>query len=58
MDTHGQAMPLVGTPMRFDGQRPGSPLPPPMLDQHGQALRQALACDPSWPAAEAERQRR
>ena len=45
-------MPMVGTPMRFDGQRPEAELPPPQLDEHGDALRRALALGAGWPAAE------
>jgi crotonobetainyl-CoA:carnitine CoA-transferase CaiB-like acyl-CoA transferase len=44
--------PLVGTPMRFDGVRPVADLPPPHLDEHGPALRAALATGQGWPSAE------
>ena len=36
-------MPLVGTPMCFDGLRPSAELPPPQLDEHGDAIRHALS---------------
>ncbi|MBL0088755.1 MAG: CoA transferase [Ideonella sp.] len=42
-------MPMVGTPMRFDGQRPVADQPPPHLDEHGDALRAALARGEAWP---------
>ncbi|MBL0148100.1 MAG: CoA transferase [Ideonella sp.] len=42
-------MPMVGTPMRFDGQRPVADQPPPHLDEHGEALREALARGEGWP---------
>ena len=43
-------IPMLATPMRFDGQRPVAPLAPPRLDEHGQAIRQALADQPGWPS--------
>ena len=46
----GQAMPLVANPMRFDGQRALADQAPPALDEHGQALREALARHTGWPA--------
>ena len=46
-----EGMPMVATPMRFDGQRPCAALPPPQLDEHGDAIRQALAHGPGWPQA-------
>ena len=42
-------MPMIATPMRFDGQRPVADLAPPQLDQHGDAIRAALALDAAWP---------
>jgi crotonobetainyl-CoA:carnitine CoA-transferase CaiB-like acyl-CoA transferase len=42
-------MPMVGTPMRFDGQRPVADQAPPHLDEHGEALREALARGEGWP---------
>ena len=42
-------MPLVGNPMRFDGQRALADQPPPGLDEHGDALREALAQHKGWP---------
>lgn len=38
-DEMGRAVPMVGNPMRFDGQRPAAALPPPQLDEHGDAVR-------------------
>lgn len=43
--------PTVATPMRFDGERPVAARPPPALDEHGAAIRAALARGESWPAA-------
>ena len=42
-------MPMIATPMRFDGQRPVADLAPPQLDQHGDAIRAALAKSDDWP---------
>ncbi|NRF67601.1 CoA transferase [Aquincola sp. S2] len=42
--------PMVASPMRFDGQRALADLPPPQLDEHGDALRAALARDGGWPS--------
>ena len=44
-------MPLVAHPMRFDGQRAVADQPPATLDQHGDAIRAALAKGKGWPAA-------
>jgi crotonobetainyl-CoA:carnitine CoA-transferase CaiB-like acyl-CoA transferase len=41
--------PMVAQPMRVDGQRPLAARRPPRLDEHGPALRAALALDPHWP---------
>jgi crotonobetainyl-CoA:carnitine CoA-transferase CaiB-like acyl-CoA transferase len=61
-DADGAAVPMVGNPMRFDGQRPSAELAPPQLDQHGAAIRSALAdaasspaSAPVWPAPQFER---
>ena len=43
-------MPMVPNPMRFDGQRAMAEQPPPGLDEHGDALRQALRQGQGWPA--------
>jgi crotonobetainyl-CoA:carnitine CoA-transferase CaiB-like acyl-CoA transferase len=43
-------IPMVATPMRFDGVRPVAPLAPPQLDEHGKAIRQALIDEPGWPS--------
>jgi crotonobetainyl-CoA:carnitine CoA-transferase CaiB-like acyl-CoA transferase len=47
----GRAMPMVPTPVLFDGQRAMAPRAPPALDEHGAALRAALAAHADWPAA-------
>ena len=44
-------LPMVAQPMRFDGQRPVSALPPPGLDAHGPAIRAQLAAGADWPEA-------
>jgi crotonobetainyl-CoA:carnitine CoA-transferase CaiB-like acyl-CoA transferase len=44
-------VPMVASPMRFDGERAISALPPPALDEHGAALRQALSAGAGWPAS-------
>jgi crotonobetainyl-CoA:carnitine CoA-transferase CaiB-like acyl-CoA transferase len=46
----GRAMPGVANPMRFDGQRAQADLPPPALDEQGDAVRAALARHAGWPA--------
>ena len=43
-------MPMVPNPMRFDGQRAMALQPPPGLDEHGDALREALRQGQGWPA--------
>ena len=48
---HGQAMPLVANPMRFDGERAIADQPPPGLDGQGDAIRAALARHEGWPKA-------
>jgi hypothetical protein len=40
----------VLTPMRFDGQRPMAPCPPPHLDADGEAVRAAAQAG-HWPGA-------
>ena len=42
-------MPMVPNPMRFDGQRAMARQPPPGLDEHGAALREALRQGQGWP---------
>ena len=49
-NAHGN-LPMIATPMRFDNVRPVADLPPPELDQHGDAIRAALGRSPDWPAA-------
>jgi crotonobetainyl-CoA:carnitine CoA-transferase CaiB-like acyl-CoA transferase len=49
-DPQRREVPMVGTPMRFDGVRPSATLPPPTLDEHGDALRRALSQNSGWPA--------
>jgi crotonobetainyl-CoA:carnitine CoA-transferase CaiB-like acyl-CoA transferase len=45
---HG--IPTVPTPMRFDNERPVADLVPPGLDEHGDAIRAALAAGTGWPS--------
>jgi crotonobetainyl-CoA:carnitine CoA-transferase CaiB-like acyl-CoA transferase len=52
MQVDVQGVPMIANPMRFDGQRAQADLPPPRLDEHGPALRAALARDGHWPARE------
>ncbi len=47
VDVHG--IPMIANPMRFDGQRPQADQAPPRLDEHGAAIREALARDGRWP---------
>ena len=42
-------VPMVASPMRFDGQRAVSDLPPPALDEHGEDVRARLAAGDGWP---------
>ncbi len=46
----GRAMPQIPNPMRFDGERAFADLPPPRIDQDGDAIRAALAAGTGWPA--------
>jgi crotonobetainyl-CoA:carnitine CoA-transferase CaiB-like acyl-CoA transferase len=46
-------VPMVASPMRFDGERAISDLPPPRLDEHGGSVRQALATGKGWPTPHA-----
>ncbi len=39
-------MPMVATPMRFDGQRPVATQPPPRLDEHGDEVRRGQTWRP------------
>lgn len=50
MRVETDGIPMLATPMRFDGQRPVAPLAPPRLDEHGEAIRQALADQAGWPS--------
>ena len=45
----GRSAPQVPSPVVFDGERAIATVPPPTLDQHGAALRAALAERPGWP---------
>jgi crotonobetainyl-CoA:carnitine CoA-transferase CaiB-like acyl-CoA transferase len=38
-------MPMVGSPIRLDGERTDAPLPPPALGEHGDMLREWLSED-------------
>jgi crotonobetainyl-CoA:carnitine CoA-transferase CaiB-like acyl-CoA transferase len=42
--------PMVAAPMCFDGHRPVADRAPPHLDEHGEAIRAALARTDDWPA--------
>jgi len=44
------SVPMVAAPMRVDGERPVADRRPPALDEHGQAIRAALASGQGWPA--------
>ena len=44
-----QPMPLVASPMRFDGERAIADQAPPGLDAQGDAIRAALAAGTGWP---------
>jgi crotonobetainyl-CoA:carnitine CoA-transferase CaiB-like acyl-CoA transferase len=46
LDHAGRAVPMVASPMRFDGERATSDLPPPALDEHGDAIRRGAAWKP------------
>ena len=52
MRIHNGGMPMVASPMRLDGQRAVSTAPAPRLDEHGAAIRAALARGIDWPDAE------
>ena len=52
MKIHNAGMPMVAAPMRLDGQRAVSNRPAPRLDEHGAAIRDALAGSDAWPGAE------
>jgi len=45
-------MPMVAAPMRLDGRRAVSDRPAPGLDEHGAAIRTALAQRDAWPGAD------
>ena len=46
LDGLGRPVPMVANPMRFDGQRPWSPMPPPQLDDDGDDVRAGHAWHP------------
>jgi crotonobetainyl-CoA:carnitine CoA-transferase CaiB-like acyl-CoA transferase len=52
MKIHNAGMPMVAAPMRLDGERAVSEGPAPRLDEHGAAIRGALARSDTWPSAE------
>jgi crotonobetainyl-CoA:carnitine CoA-transferase CaiB-like acyl-CoA transferase len=52
MKIHNSGMPMVAPPMRLDGERAVSECPAPRLDEHGAAIRDALARSDAWPSAE------
>jgi crotonobetainyl-CoA:carnitine CoA-transferase CaiB-like acyl-CoA transferase len=51
MKIHNAGMPMVAAPMRLDGDRAVSAAPAPRLDEHGVAIRAALARTDDWPSA-------
>jgi crotonobetainyl-CoA:carnitine CoA-transferase CaiB-like acyl-CoA transferase len=51
MRIDSDGVPMVATPMRVDGERPVADRRPPALDEHGQAIRAALAAGTGWPSA-------
>ncbi|WP_066340700.1 CaiB/BaiF CoA transferase family protein [Azohydromonas lata] len=50
-DDAAGSVPLVAAPVLFDGERAAARRGPPTLDQHGSALRQAIAERGGWPEA-------
>jgi crotonobetainyl-CoA:carnitine CoA-transferase CaiB-like acyl-CoA transferase len=52
MKIHTGGMPMVAPPMRLDGERAVSDRPAPQLDEHGAAIRDALARTDAWPSAQ------
>jgi crotonobetainyl-CoA:carnitine CoA-transferase CaiB-like acyl-CoA transferase len=44
-------VPMVAAPIRFDGQRAVAEHRPPRLDEHGEAIRRAVAAGAGWPEA-------
>jgi crotonobetainyl-CoA:carnitine CoA-transferase CaiB-like acyl-CoA transferase len=50
MQVEVAGVPMIANPMRVDGQRLLADTPPPQLDEHGEAIRAALALDGRWPA--------
>jgi len=52
MKIHNAGMPMVAAPMRMDGARAVSDRPAPKLDEHGAAIRDALAGADGWPITE------
>jgi crotonobetainyl-CoA:carnitine CoA-transferase CaiB-like acyl-CoA transferase len=52
MKIDNAGMPMVAAPMRLDGERAVSDQPAPRLDEHGAAIRAALARGNAWPKAE------
>jgi len=44
-------MPMVAAPMRLDGERAVSDRPAPRLDEHGAAIRAAMASSDDWPGS-------
>ena len=50
MQIERDGVPMVAAPMRFDGARAVASHRPPKLDQHGDAIRAAIAAGAGWPA--------
>jgi crotonobetainyl-CoA:carnitine CoA-transferase CaiB-like acyl-CoA transferase len=51
-DAQQRPVPSVASPMRFDGERAVSPRAPPLLDEHGEAIRRSLNAEGGWPDIE------
>ena len=48
----GTTVPVIASPVRFDGSRAIARTAPPALDLHGRHIRDSLARSPAWPLAE------
>ncbi len=51
MQVERGGVPMVAAPMRFDGERAVADHRPPKLDEHGEAIRRAVAAGAGWPEA-------
>jgi crotonobetainyl-CoA:carnitine CoA-transferase CaiB-like acyl-CoA transferase len=50
MRLDADGLPMVATPIRFDGERPVSARRPPALDEQGDAIREHIGRSGGWPA--------